>query len=642
MDRSSGPAPEGRGRIPDAKIREIVERSDMLAIVGEVTDLSRAGNQFKGLCPFHNERTPSFHVSPTLKLYHCYGCGAGGDVVRFVQETRGLSFVEAMELLAERAQVALERVYASPQQASRMAAERAERGRLLELARACQQFFRGRYEGSDAAAYAAKRGLGADTVVNFGLGAAGTGWTDLTDHCRRLGYKDDDLVKLGVAIRNDAGRVYDRFRNRLMFPIFTSAGDLVGFGGRDLSGEANVAKYMNTPESVVEGEEESSQFRYFYKKGAVVFGLWQARQAIRQQGYAILCEGNLDVMQLAQAGLANTVCAMGTALTEQHLREIQRFAPRVVLILDGDNAGRRAAHKAIPLCVATGLEGKVVWLPQGEDPDSYVRQHGAAALQALIDRAPPMLNAWLDGLVADWDGSLQGKTRILTQVGPLLAQLGHSDPLTRDQAYDYVVAKLDGGRLEDARARMGGYLDRAMVAAGSVPARAPAPPPNPARLEAPLPQLEADVAELLMWYPALLRDAERLGVLELLRHAELRLALRDLVGHSRSADASDPHAGELSVDTVASWAQRLPDGQVRRAVLGWLMQPARTPPEHAAAALGRCAQLLRARAMQAELEQVQAELRRPDLRPDRRAALSQQLLRVRREQLASRQQARGA
>jgi DNA primase len=522
VDSRTGSNSDLRGRIPDAKVREIVDRSDMLAIVGEVVDLSRAGQQFKGLCPFHAERTPSFHVNPALKLYHCYGCGAGGDLIRFVQETRGLTFPEVLELLAERAQVTIERAYASPEQASRQAAEKAERGRLLELARVCQQFFRSRYEGSAAAAYAANRGLSQETVVQFGLGASGTGWTELTDHCKRLGWREDDLCKLGVAVRRDgdngrgAGGAYDRFRNRLMFPIFTSAGDLVGFGGRDLSGEQNVAKYMNTPESTVDGEAEGSPFHYFYKKGAVVFGLWQARQAMRKAGYAILCEGNLDVMQLAQAGMQHAVCAMGTALTEQHLHELQRFVPRLVLILDGDNAGRRAAHKAIPLCVAAGLEGGVVWLPQGEDPDSFLRKHGPEALQLLIDRAPPMLNAWLDGLVKEWDGSLQGRTRILTQVGPLLAQLGQRDPMTRDQAYDYVVAKLDGGRLEDARSRMGGYLDRAMVLGQplvqSVAATAGRPQQaNPTRGEAPLPQLESDLAELLVWYPALLRDAETAG-----------------------------------------------------------------------------------------------------------------------------------
>ena len=301
---------QGHGRIPMQAIRGVVAQTDMLAIVREVVEIKKAGASFKGCCPFHAEKTPSFHVNPGLKLYHCYGCGAGGDVIRFVQETRGLNFVEAVELLAERVGVTLERVAERPEDSARRAEAKSARGRMLELDRAAQAWFRSRLQlqdGKKARDYAIQRGMTAATIERFGLGASGTGWTDLLDHLTRHGFNRDDIIAIGLAKTGDKGGTYDRFRDRLMFPIYTSAGDLVGFGGRDLTGEKETAKYINSSEITLDGEEEASRFRHFYKKGDCVFGLWQAREAVRRTKQAIVVEGNLDVMTLAQAGFENAV-----------------------------------------------------------------------------------------------------------------------------------------------------------------------------------------------------------------------------------------------------------------------------------------------------------------------------------------------
>ncbi len=574
------------GRIPDNQIREVVERSDMLQIVGDVVELRRAGTSYKGLCPFHTEKTPSFHVNPGLKLYHCYGCGAGGDAIRFVRETRGLSFVEAVEFLADRAGLTLEREADDPAQARQRAQERSERQRLLELARIVQQFFRSRFDlpvGLAARRYADSRRLGPEIAARYGLGASGTGWSDLCDHCKRLGWGDRDLLQLGVASARDSGGVYDRFRNRLMFPIFNAQGDLVGFGGRTVADPPDDAKYINSPEVTLGSEQEGSRFKYFYKKGDTVFGLWQAREAIRQSGYAILVEGNLDVMTLAQAGFRNAVCAMGTALTEQQVAALRRFAEKVVLVYDGDKAGRAAAMKAAPLLIGAGFDGKLVLMPDGEDPDSLVRDHGPQALQQRIDTAAPLLNAYLDNLLGEWDGSIQGRVKILQAAGPLLAVMSSRDPTARDLAYDYLVGRLAKDEtLERGRAQYGRYLDRSMQAAPA--AKAEAPLPDPTYGEQPVATRDQQLLEILIWYPVFLPQAEQSGVLDCIDSTTVRLALRDLCAHGR-----DHH---LELDEVSRWAQQLSDGAMRRLVLDRLMAAVTVPAAAAAAEFEKRATLV--------------------------------------------------
>ncbi len=536
----------------------------MLAIVSEVVELKRAGTSHRGLCPFHAEKTPSFHVNAALKVYHCKGCGAGGDLISFVRETRGMGFVEAVQWLADRAGVDLVRQDLDPHDRARLDSERSQRARLIELGTVAQQFFRARFSAADgraAADYAAKRGLGPAVAVRYGLGAAGTGWTDLCDHLRRLGWSDRDILAMGLGVERQSGGVFDRFRNRLMFPIFSAQGDLVAFGGRDLSGDGQTAKYLNSPEVVDSERDAASPFHHFYKKGDVVFGLYQARDAIRKSGTAILVEGNLDVMTLAQAGFENTVCAMGTALTDVQARTLRRFAPQVVVLYDGDRAGRAAAHKAVPMLLAEGCNGVLVALPDGEDPDSFVRSHGADALRQRIAEAPPMLNAHLDALVAAWDGSLQGKSAILQTAGPLLALIGHHDAMARNMAYDYLAARLDpDAPLDHNRATQARYLHRP-------PALAPAPAPSgPAAVPEGPAAAESELLQLLVWYPAELAQPALRDAVEFVADAGIRLALRDLLASHRD------HG--LDLDAVARWALDHPDEQLRGRVLSWLAEPA--------------------------------------------------------------------
>ena len=582
------------------QIREIVAASDMLAIVGETVDLKKSGaRSFRGLCPFHTEKTPSFDVTPALHVYHCKGCGAGGDIIKFVRETRGLTFVEAIELLAGRAGIALQREEMSPIDRQRWDAERSRRAHLLGLAQAAQQFFRSRFgapQGKAAHDYANKqRGLSQAIAVRYGLGAAGSGWSDLCDHLRHGGWSEADLVDMGLAVARESGGVYDRFRNRLMFPIFTAQGELVAFGGRDLTDDKQTAKYMNSPEVTVEGEELTSKYRHFYKKGDVVFGLYQARDAIRRSGRAILVEGNLDVMTLAQAGFETAICAMGTALTEVQAHEIRRFTDKVVVMYDGDAAGRKAAQKAVPVLLAAGCNGVAVMLPDGEDPDSLVRTQGAAALQSRIDAAPPMLNAHLEHLASQWDGSLQEKSKILQLAGPLLSLIGQHDAMARNMAYDHLIGLLDKDRgLHDGRQSQARYLPRPATLPPQVgmahaqPIDAIAPP-------------ERELFELAVFYPAVLSQSMLLAAIDVIGHDGIRLALRDLVALHRER--------ALSLQDIGPWALALPQPALRQLVLDWLGRPPRVAATDVQRELAELVdRVARPQALEARMRQVADEL----------------------------------
>lgn len=627
------------GRIPDRTVREIVEQTDMNAVVGEVVELRRAGSSWKGLCPFHNEKSPSFHVNPGRKIYHCFGCGVTGDAIRFVRETRGLTFVEAVEHLADRLGIRIEREQLSLAQQQKQDAERSARGRMLDLARCAQDFFRGRFdrpEGQGAREYAIGRGLGAEIIERFGLGAASTGWTDLIQHLQRHRFADDEIAAMGLGVpraRNaessaasesnrNSGGMYDRFRDRLMYPIHNAAGDIVGFGGRHLASagdDREVAKYMNSPETTLPGEGEDSRFYHFYKKGQVVFGLWQARQGIRRTKMAVVVEGNIDVMTLHQAGIDNAVCAMGTALTEQQTSEIKRFTERVALVFDGDKAGRKAAMKAVPVCLHAGLDGVYVLLPEGEDPDSYVRKNGAEAFEKLLKSAPHMLNGYIDALVAESDGSVQARALVLQQAGPLLSSV--QDPIARDMARDYLAARLlERGELSENRRTLEGYLGR-MVPPKAAPQAAPLPDPTFGEPE--LEELEQQFAAVLVWYPALVSVAERAGGIDHVAHDGMRQALRDLCAHAR--------LHELDGDAITGWAQTLADGRARRCILRWLIEPPQVTPQRAEAWLEQTLARLHERWLRNEAARIQRELAVPGLAFDRVLQLAEQKQQVARD-----------
>ncbi len=550
----------------------------MVAIVGEVVELRRAGSSIKGLCPFHDEKTPSFTINPANKVYYCHGCQAGGDVISFVREIHGQTYVEALEFLADRAGVSVPREEMSPAEQRRQKDERSQRGRLLALNVAAQSFFVAQLRtaaGAVGREYVRDRGLDPQTCETFGLGVAPDSFEALLGHLRRNGFQDADIEQVGLAKRSRSGsKLYDRFRNRLMFPVYQGRGDIVAFGGRQLGDDKDVAKYMNSPEAdltEVEARHNSALWK-FYKKSNCVFGLVQARRGIRKHQYAVIVEGNLDVMMLHQAGLDCTVCPMGTALTEGQLREIKRFTDRVVLMFDGDTAGRRAALKSVPPILTAGLDGVRVELPAGEDPDSYVRKHGIEALQRLIDNAPALLESYIDAHVAEWDGSIAGKSKLLQQVGPVLATI--PDPMARDMARDYLGTRVHGSDIEANRPALDRYIRQTKPAGRP----AAAPRPRPADVLAAIPSLELELVRVCIWHPGLLSELVRKDMLRFVRHPGLSHVLAEL------AAKVDPDE-TVHRPTLSALVHGMDEGPIRSVLLALLVEQPHISEDNAAACL---------------------------------------------------------
>ena len=562
------------GRIADRVVREVVDRSDMDAVVGDVVKLTRAGKEWRGLCPFHGEKTASFYVNGHTKVYMCHGCSAGGDVVQFVREIRGLTFVEAVEWLAERAGIRIEREDVDPQTLQRQLQERSQRARLLELNGAALRWFQAtlqRPAGQKALRYATdKRGLSPEAIDRFGIGCAPDAWDGLCTFLESQGFAAEDVVRVGLAAQRQGGGLYDRFRDRLMFPIYSTAGDLVAFGGRDLANQPDAAKYINSPESELSAleVEHNNRLWTFFKKSHVVFGLWQARGGIRRLRSALVVEGNLDVITLHQAGFDNAVAPMGTAMTQTQLAELRRFTERVILCMDGDKAGRAATMKVIPLALAAGLDGKVVWLERcgAKDPDELVRTQGAAALQSLVDGADDLITAFVDAAIGEWDGTITGRVEVGRRVESVLATI--PNPMTRELARQQLQTRLQiplEVQRELARtARPLVFDDEA--GPGEDPRAASRPIPRSS--EPKPPRKELDLAEAAMWYPGLLLELVRSGGLDLVSHQGLRTALGELCTRAEAAGAADTHM-------LRGWLMALPDSEARRALLGALVQTPR-------------------------------------------------------------------
>ena len=358
--------------IPEKVINDIRDRSDIVQIVRSVLDLKRAGRNFKALCPFHSEKTPSFMVSPDKQIYHCFGCGKGGNAFNFVMDYEGVGFVEAVRKLARDAGIDVERYLSSGE-----AKERLEpHYRAMEFASSFYRDMLKSGEGAERArSYITGRGIGDELIDSFGIGYAPPGWDNLHRAAVEAGISVDLLMELNLVLRSRGGSGYrDYFRNRIIFSISTISNRIVGLAGRVLDGSE--PKYLNTTESPI------------YSKGRILYGLNSSKDEIRKTGAAILVEGYMDYLMLWKKGIRNICAVCGTSLTEDQARLLARYANRVYIINDGDRAGIRAAVRASDQLIVQGLEARIVLLPEGEDPDSYVGKMGADALRDLTRSAP--------------------------------------------------------------------------------------------------------------------------------------------------------------------------------------------------------------------------------------------------------------
>ncbi len=363
--------------IPQSFIADLLNRIDIVEVVGRHVTLKKAGANFQGLCPFHNEKSPSFSVSPTKQFYHCFGCGAHGSAISFLMEHSGLTYVDSIEELARSAGLTVPREERRPQDLAKQQQAIA----LSEVMSPAADWYKQQLkQNTRAIDYLKGRGLSGEIAKRFNLGYAPESWQGL--EAVFGSYSQDSianvLVEAGLIIQSEAKR-YDRFRDRIMFPIRNPKGQVIAFGGRIL--DAGEPKYLNSPETPL------------FSKGNTLYGLFEARQAIRDKGYVIVCEGYMDVVALAQLGFANGVATLGTACTANHVRALMRQTDRIIFSFDGDAAGQRAAKRALEACLpmmADDKEIKFLFLPTEHDPDSFVRERGAPAFEEAIRQAMPL------------------------------------------------------------------------------------------------------------------------------------------------------------------------------------------------------------------------------------------------------------
>jgi len=362
--------------LPEQFIHQVQQATDIVELVGQYVTIRRRGKDFTGLCPFHREKTPSFSVSPTKQIFKCFGCGAGGGVFQFVMMTQKVTFPEAVRQLAERAGIPVPVADGPPVEAGM------ERSELLRLMRFAAEFYQTQLRepaGAAALQYARGRQLTDRSIERFELGYAPDAWDGLYGAARRAGFRDKQLVAAGlVSPREGGGGCYDRFRNRLMFPIIDVAGRVIAFGGRALD-EAERAKYLNSPETVL------------FDKSSNLYGLNWARKAISDTNRVAVVEGYLDALIPAQAGIENVVATLGTALTERHVRMLSRLADDVTLVFDSDSAGAAAAERGLELFIAQQMQVRIGAVPDGKDPCDYVLSAGGEAFGRLIAEAPDAL-----------------------------------------------------------------------------------------------------------------------------------------------------------------------------------------------------------------------------------------------------------
>jgi DNA primase len=486
--------------IPDELIEEIRERTDIIQVIGENVQLKKAGVNWKGLCPFHQEKTPSFHVNPVRRSFYCFGCQKKGDVFNFVMELQGKSFFEVVRELAARAQILLPEKPESPEQRER----RSERERLFELNKKVARFYRGHLDLGWR--YLKSRGIGEQIAEQFQLGCAPNEWDALARFLEAEKVHVQLPQTLGlIAPRQSKGGYYDKFRNRLMCPVILPAGEVAGFSGRTLGADQpDVPKYMNSPESAV------------YRKSQLLFGLHAARPAFHKKGRALLVEGNFDVIAMHQAGFDETVAPLGTALTADQVEVLRRLSDSVVVCFDGDKAGRAAALRAIPLLMSAGVKAKVAKLPDGEDPDTLVRKQGPAALEKAIADARSLVDAFVDHLWFQTDADRSPETRAenLKEAAALVASV-------QDRALQITLTDHLASMFEVSRDSV-----RALINSGSpAPGRASqAAPPAPAQVvkTEPPPAAELKLFAILSDHPDLAEAADQLGIGSLLTDTRLR------------------------------------------------------------------------------------------------------------------------
>ncbi len=410
--------------IPQETIERVRAQADIVQVISEYLTLKRAGSNFRALCPFHKEKTPSFMVNTSKQIFHCFGCGAGGNVFGFLMRHEGFTFPEAVRFLAERVGIRIEQERIAPGQGEL-------RERLFELYDYAGRFYHRCLQKSPQAEgarkYLERRQLADKAIEEFRLGYAPSEWDSFLKAARKKGYKDDLLLEAGLAKKSAEGRVYDAFRNRIMFPIWGLSGKIVAFGGRTL--EENQPKYINSPESPI------------YHKGQILSNLQRAKKDVSNRDSVIVVEGYTDAIRLVLAGIENVVASSGTAFTEAQARLIKRYAGEVALVFDSDSAGMAATERGIEVLLAQNLAVRVAVLPSGKDPDEFVLESGAEAFRGVIDEARNFIEFHVTNALSGENGAgIEDRIKAANTLASLVGKI--PDPIRREEYLRLVASRL--------------------------------------------------------------------------------------------------------------------------------------------------------------------------------------------------------
>ncbi len=516
------------GYIPEDKIAEIRHAADIVDVISETVLLRKSGKNFSGLCPFHAEKTPSFTVSPDKQIFHCFGCGAGGNVFSFIMKRDGIGFADAVRRLAARSGVEIPERSVSPR-AKRQLSEQAA---LLEVNRLAADYFRQTIRqppaGQAAMDYLTRRGVTLETIEKFELGYAPKGWDHLLGHITRNKVSPALLEKAGLAIpRRDGAGFYDRFRDRIIFPIHDENARVVGFGGRVL--DSSTPKYLNSPETLV------------YTKRRVLYGLNHAKDSCRTSGSVFIVEGYLDLIALHQHGVTNAVATLGTALTPEQIRLLKRYAGQMVLVYDSDEAGIRSARRCIDLFWKEHVDFRrgdvfseeradthILVLPEGHDPDSFLMAHGVDAFRHLAQSAPGVITFVMEQAVQRYGLSTEGKIRIVSELQSYLAAI--NDSVARAL---YVKQLSERVRLDESV-----ILERLQVRGG--PSAGPGPgaetvPGAGLRAVDTHEPFEQRIIAMMLQFPEIIPEITQNGILEAFSHPLLKSAGESILRHRYEA-----------------------------------------------------------------------------------------------------------
>ncbi len=480
--------------IPQHFIDDLIARADIVEVVGRRVQLKKAGREYKANCPFHDEKTPSFTVSPSKGFYHCFGCGAHGTAIGFLMQYDHMTFVEAVETLAGMLGIAV------PREERERPARRYDE--LFEIMRRVDLYYQNALKDSTRAVdYLKTRGIDGATAKRFGIGFADQGWSRVLDRFGTSKEHIDRLLAVGLIIRKDDGNHYDRFRDRIMFPIRDGRGRTIAFGGRVMGDDE--PKYLNSPETVL------------FHKGRELYGIFEAREALRQIERLVVVEGYMDVVGLARHGIDCAVATLGTATTGDHLNRLFRLTENVYFAFDGDRAGRKAAWRALENALPQIREGRqihFVFLPEGDDPDSYVQAHGANAFERLLDDGLPLSAFLIEELADSVDlASVDGRARLAERAGPLIRRVPPG--VYRSLLIDGLAERvgLSAAKLEALLMR-GDRGGEAAARRGTTRLRAAAAPRSGAR-----PSLVRRAITLLLHEPAAARSLDAEAIAEVHR-----------------------------------------------------------------------------------------------------------------------------